>query len=202
MVSLPWWTLAVPALLACVYMVLTLSALWMASFHGARRDKGARGEVAPFVSAPMAAVRKMLAGCRIEPGDVVVDLGCGDGRVLFEAERSFGAEAIGYEGAVLPYWLACLWRTYYRSSAKIVRGDFWNADLADADVVTLFLLPRTLNELEEKLRTELRPGAQVVTLNWQLKGWKYRSREYIPSGFTRMQGPKLTPIYFYTVSNA
>ena len=103
----------------------------------------------------------------IKPGDVVYDLGCGDGR-LIEAAAARGATAIGYEVSLVPYVLALYkkMRSPHRKNMKIRFADFWFKDLSDADVVFIFLLKDVYPKLIKKLRTECKPGIKLVTHVW------------------------------------
>jgi SAM-dependent methyltransferase len=110
-------------------------------------------------------VRKMLTLAQVGPGDLVYDLGCGDGRMVATAARRYGARAVGIEIDPLRYaWCQALITVMgLRDRVRIVYGDFFNQDLSDADVVTCYLLQDTNNKLAGKLRQELRPGARVVS---------------------------------------
>ncbi|MGQ9631477.1 MAG: SAM-dependent methyltransferase [bacterium] len=119
-------------------------------------------------------VARMLSMAYLRPGERLYDLGSGDGRIVIAAAREFGAIATGveinpflYALSSLRVILAGLW-----GGARIVFGNFYNADLRDADVVTLFLSQHANDRLNEKLRRELKPGARVVSYVWEMKGWK------------------------------
>jgi predicted RNA methylase len=114
----------------------------------------------------------MLALANVRPGELVYDLGSGDGRVLTMAARHFGARAVGIE--IDP--LRCVWSRIVillmglRAKARVVRGDLFDQDLAPADVVTCYLLQGTNDKLAEKLVEELRPGARVVSNTFTFPG--------------------------------
>jgi SAM-dependent methyltransferase len=107
----------------------------------------------------------MLTLAQVGPGDLVYDLGCGDGRTIVTAARRYGARAVGIEIDPLRYaWCqAVITVLGLRSRVRIIYGDFFNQDLSDADVVTCYLLQDTNNKLAGKLRQELRPGTRVVS---------------------------------------
>jgi predicted RNA methylase len=113
----------------------------------------------------MRVVHKMLAMAEVGPGDLVYDLGCGDGRLIVAAARRYGARAVGIEIHPLRYlWCRALIAVLgLRDRVRIVRGDFFTQDLSDADVVTCYLLQRTNNKLEEKLRRELDSSGRIVS---------------------------------------
>ncbi len=119
-------------------------------------------------------VKNMLEMARVEAGDVVYDLGSGDGRIVIEAARSFNAGAVGIEADPLRF----LW-----SKAKVLLlglqnqvdirwGNFFREDISEATVVTLFLSRKANQNLKRKLKVELQPGTRVVTYYWKFNGWK------------------------------
>ena len=126
----------------------------------------------PWVPAAMPIVRQMLQLARVGPGDLVYDLGCGDGRVIITAVREFGARAVGIELDPLRY----IWSQHLiillglRGRVQVIYGDFFNQDLTEADVVTCYLLQHTNEELQEKLKQELRPGVRVVSNTFTFSG--------------------------------
>jgi cyclopropane fatty-acyl-phospholipid synthase-like methyltransferase len=125
---------------------------------------------AHWVPTPFRTVRRMLRLANVQPGEVVYDLGSGDGRVLIVAAREFGARAVGVEIDPLKY----LWTRLVIAllglgdRVSVRRANFFDADLAGADVVTLYLLPKTQARLLPKLERELKPGARVVTHAFEL----------------------------------
>ena len=127
---------------------------------------------APWVPASRAAVRRMLDLAEAGPGDVVYDLGCGDGRVIVTAARRYGARAVGIEVDPLRYLWCQLLITVLRCRREVsVRfGDFFTRDLSEADVVVCYLLPETNRRLLEKLEAELAPGARVVANVFAIEG--------------------------------
>ncbi|MFW9922720.1 MAG: SAM-dependent methyltransferase [Candidatus Thorarchaeota archaeon] len=120
---------------------------------------------APFVPTRMKKVRKMLEMAKIQPGDTVYDLGCGDGRVIVMAARKFGAKAVGIE--IDPFRF--LWCQFLitilglRKKVKVKFGDFFKKDLSNAEVVFCYLLQSTNDRLEEKLIQELSSTARIIT---------------------------------------
>jgi ribosomal protein L11 methylase PrmA len=126
----------------------------------------------PFVPSNRKTIDKMLEVAKIKKGEKVYDLGCGDGRIVIAADRKFGAEAVGYEISILVWNLAHINKFFKRSKAKILRKDFFKADLRDADVVFCYLLPEVMEKLAPKFKKELKPGARVVSASFHLPKWK------------------------------
>jgi ribosomal protein L11 methylase PrmA len=128
---------------------------------------------APWAPTSRRTIHKMLTLAKVRPGDVVYDLGSGDGRILVMAARRFGARAVGIE--IDP--LFCLWTRLMiavlglRHQVQVIRGDLFDQDLSQADVITCYLLPGTNERLVGKLERELCPGTRVVSKRFSLPGW-------------------------------
>lgn len=120
---------------------------------------------APWVPTPMVKVHRMLELAGVGPGDVVFDLGCGDGRTIIAAARRFGAKAVGIEVDPLRFiWCQALTTVLgLRRRVRVVFGDFFKADLSAATVLTCYLLPNTNTKLQDKLLRDLKPDARVVS---------------------------------------
>ena len=107
----------------------------------------------------------MLDMAKVGPGDIVYDLGCGDGRIIITAARHYGARAVGIELDPFRY----LWCQFLitmlglRDRVRIIYGDFYKQEVSDADVVTCYLLQSTNNKLQAKFQKELSPDARIVT---------------------------------------
>ncbi|MEM3615285.1 MAG: methyltransferase domain-containing protein [Candidatus Methanomethylicia archaeon] len=128
----------------------------------------------PFVSTPENVVRKMLQLCNVKPDEVVYDLGAGDGRVLFIAAREFKARAVGVE--IRPQLVKQIEDRIsmenLQGRVKIIHGNFFNVNISDADVVFLYLLTSVNERLKPKLEKELKPGARVVSHDFEMPGWR------------------------------
>jgi predicted RNA methylase len=127
---------------------------------------------APWVPTSMNLVQKMLELAEVGSDDVVYDLGCGDGRIVFTAARVYKARAVGIEIDPLRY----LWCQFMvtllglRDRVTIKYGSFFSHDLSEATVVTCYLLSETNLKLEKKLKDELRPGTRVVSNTFTFLG--------------------------------
>jgi predicted O-methyltransferase YrrM len=124
----------------------------------------------PYVPTRLEIVREMLAMAGVGKGDVVYDLGSGDGRILITAAREHGARGVGYE--IDPVRVrdaeANARRAGVADRVRFVLGDIFDADVRDATVVTLYLLPEINLKLKPKLLSELRPGTRVVSHNYDM----------------------------------
>ena len=130
----------------------------------------------PFVVSAEPVVEAMLDLAGVRAGDVLYDLGCGDGRIVIAAARR-GARATGIDIDPMPLIFAR--RNARRSGVDVerrvrfVRGDFSQADLRDATVVTLYLSPEVNQRLLPKLLAELAPGSRIVSHKFDMgDAWK------------------------------
>ena len=127
----------------------------------------------PFVPTPEPVVRRMLTLADLRAGELVYDLGAGDGRILSSAVKDFDARAIGIELHESRYEaiLRRIERENLGDAAGVIRGDFFNINLSRADVVTLYLLTSVNSMIKPKLESELKPGARVVSHDFPVHGW-------------------------------
>jgi len=137
-------------------------------------------ERAPFVTTPLEVVQRMLLWAKTGPGDVVFDLGSGDGRIPIAA-ATMGARGVGLELdpalVQLSQRLALEAGVAQRTEFRV--QDVLQADLSSANVVTVFLLPSLMSRLMPKLMTELRPGSRVVTHAFYFPSWKPDQMEQV-----------------------
>lgn len=127
---------------------------------------------APWIPTRRSDIQRLLASANIQKGDTVVDLGCGDGRLVIAADTMHGAHGIGYEISLLQYLHARwnVWRAHAKNT-DIRYKSLFAADLRDADVVLVFLMARVYDRLRPKLERELKPGARVIVEAWPIPGW-------------------------------
>ena len=128
---------------------------------------------APWAPTAVATVDQLLRLADVQPGETVVDLGAGDGRIVVRAARRFGALGIGVELDPLRWLVANLgiWVRGLEGRARVVHANMYNYDLSDADVVTLYLLQGTNQRIKERLAQQLRSGARVVSHAFSMEGW-------------------------------
>jgi precorrin-6B methylase 2 len=128
---------------------------------------------APWAPTVLDKVDRMLRLADVQPGETVIDLGAGDGRIVVRAARYFGARGIGVEIDPLRWAIATLAirALGLRGQAHIVRGNMFSYDLGEADVVTLYLLQGTNQQLKSHLAQDMCPGARVVSHAFSLEGW-------------------------------
>jgi tRNA A58 N-methylase Trm61 len=122
----------------------------------------------------MPIVHAMLALANVGTQDVVYDLGSGDGRIVIAAAKEFGARGVGIEidPALVARAEANARDAGVSDRVEFRLGDMYAADFRAATVVTLFLHPQPNLKLRPKLRSELGPGARVVSYIWDMGDWK------------------------------
>lgn len=153
----------------------------------------------PYVPTPWPVVKAMLGLAKVGPDDFVIDLGSGDGRVVIEAARSLGARGLGVE---LDPDLVQLSsdeanRLGVGSRAVFERRDLFETDLSPATVVTLYLLPRLLLELQPRL-LRLRAGTRIVSHDFPLGDWRPDATAKVDVA-ERGFGPPFSTLYLWIV---
>ncbi|HEX6319220.1 MAG TPA: methyltransferase domain-containing protein [Burkholderiales bacterium] len=127
---------------------------------------------APFITTPDEVVQRMLELAGTRPADVVVDLGSGDGRIVIAAAQKFGARGLGIEldGTLVEKSRDNARRAGVAERVSFLQGDVLAADLSPATVVTVYLLPGLINQLQPRF-LELRPGTRIVSHAFRMTGW-------------------------------
>ncbi len=149
----------------------------------------------PSVNTPQKYYEVIFKELEMGPRMVVMDLGCGDGGFLLEAAKYNTKKCIGYEISPWSYLKAVAGSFFYgRGKVYIRMSDFLKMDLAEADVVYIFLVGSILGEVSKKLKKELKKGAQVVCLGFPLPGWEPRKTVDL-----RERNLGESKIYFYRV---
>ena len=130
--------------------------------------------IAPYVATPPKVAREMLTIAEVKPGEVVYDLGSGDGRLVIMAVQEFGANAVGVElrEDLVKRSLEKVSKLHLESRIKIVHKNLFEIDVSPADVVTLYLTTSANKKVQPKLESELKPGARVVSHDYEVLGWK------------------------------
>jgi protein-L-isoaspartate O-methyltransferase len=134
---------------------------------------------APFITTPDDVVERMLQLAQTRPGDLVVDLGSGDGRIVIAAAQKFGARGLGIEldAGLVEKSRANAARAGVAGRVSFVQGDVLTADISAASVVTVYLLPGLINRLQPRFLQRLRPGTRIVSHAFAMAGWKPDRRE-------------------------
>ena len=140
----------------------------------AARQPPARTPDVYFAGTPQPIADAMLTLARVTAGDLVYDLGSGDGRIVILAAQKYGAPAVGVE---IDPRLVEISRQVAREGevadrVTFIEGDLFTADISKATVVTLWLSNGINLRLEAKLKRELRPGARIVSRQFPIGDWK------------------------------
>jgi precorrin-6B methylase 2 len=145
----------------------------------------------PYVPTPQKLVDAMLAIADLKAGDVLIDLGSGDGRVVTTAAKRYGIRAIGIE--IVPELVQQSEKTAREldltSNVRFIQGDLFGQDLRQASVVTLFLTPGVNLRLRPKLLKELRPGTRIVSHSFNMGNW-------VPLKTVQVEG---SPVYLWVI---
>jgi tRNA A58 N-methylase Trm61 len=130
--------------------------------------------IAPFVATPTPVVRQMLILAELKPGERLYDLGSGDGRAVIMAAKDFGAKSMGVElrEDLVKRALSNIHELGLETKAQILQNDIFKVNLSQADVVFLYLTTSANEKVKPKLETELKPGARIVSHDYEILGWK------------------------------
>ena len=159
-------------------------------------------DAGPYVPSPESVVSDMLRHAEVNSTDFVIDLGSGDGRIVLTAAKVFGARGFGVEikDDLVVKSNAAAQKEGLADRVKFMKQDLFKTDISQATVVTMYLLPDTVNLLKDKFLTELKPGTRIVSHDYPLTGW-------IPEKYVQMDledkvqisGVTTTLIYLYVV---
>jgi precorrin-6B methylase 2 len=127
----------------------------------------------------MRLVRNMLKMAELKPGETLMDLGAGDGRIIFTAAREFGAHAIGVEIDPIrnQYCKTRAVQLGLQDQVECIRANFFEIDMSNVDVVSFYLSQAAADKLAVKLKAELKPGARVVSNLRYLPGWEPEKKD-------------------------
>ena len=170
------------------WLLAPCAGLWLlvAGSAGCTRVPGVE---VPDVRTPPEVVTEMLRLARVGPGDVVYDLGSGDGRIVIAAARDFGARGVGIE--LDPDLVAESARNARRAGVadrtRFLQQNIFVADTSEATVVTLYLSPEVNLRLRPKLLAQLKPGSRIVSHDFPIGDWP-------PARAVNFQGPDRTHV--------
>jgi SAM-dependent methyltransferase len=181
--------------LGCYPVVAVLSVVVVAAQNGGPR----REPDVPYVPTTEAAVQAMLKLAEVKKTDVVYDLGCGDGRIVISAAKDLGARGVGID--INPVRIGEAKENARKAGVeKLVRfeeNDLFEADIHEATVVTLFLLPHINLKLRPKLLHDLKPGTRIVSNTFDMGDWKPEKEAIVPD--TDEQSYLSHKLYFWIV---
>lgn len=107
----------------------------------------------------------------------VYDLGCGDGRFLRAAAKA-GYRAVGYELNPFMFLISWVGTRKYGRRVKVRLGNFWQADISQADAIYIFLLDKYMSKLDDKLQKEAKPGLKLASHTFKIPAKKIAKQKY------------------------
>jgi predicted RNA methylase len=121
----------------------------------------------------------MLELAELRPTEVFFDLGCGDGRSVIMAAKTFGARAVGVEMRedLAKRALSVIHENGLNDRVTIVNGDMFKLDLSSADVIYLYLTTSANEKIRPKMEAELRKGVRIVSHDYEIVGWRPKKVE-------------------------
>lgn len=144
----------------------------------------------PYVPTKNKVLKDILDRAKLKKNELFVDLGCGDGRIVRFAAEKYGVHAIGID--INP---SLIWLSRLKTKLKKIRNttfsveNIYKADISNADVIYLFLLPKFLVNLQEKLKKETKKSTLIISHGFKIDGWD----EYIVDTIQA----KPFPTYYY-----
>jgi predicted RNA methylase len=130
--------------------------------------------IAPFVPSPSSVVEYMLNLAGLRAGEVLFDMGSGDGRTVIIAAKAFGARGVGIElrEDLAKKASGNIHENGLDHCITIVNDDMFNVNLTSADVVYLYLTTSANEKIKPKLERDLKSGARIVSHDYEVMGWR------------------------------
>jgi Uncharacterised nucleotidyltransferase/Methyltransferase domain len=168
------------------------------SEYGLGTSRRLKPDLAIYQTTPQDAVEQMLLLANISPGDILYDLGCGDGRIVVAAAEKYGILAVGVD--INPSRIAEAWANAKRhgveNRVQFILGDAKKADFKKATVITMYLGADANLRLADRLRANLSSGTRIVSRDFQIYGWEAeRIENHILSNGTP------TTLYLWTINH-
>jgi cyclopropane fatty-acyl-phospholipid synthase-like methyltransferase len=158
-------------LLLILFLLMLLSMVWPPD-----------SPWAPWWRTSHKTARAICKLAKIKKGDLIYDLGCGDGTALITAASEFGADGVGIEIDPVRYWVSKIrvQKKGLRKRIKLLRKNFFQENIKSADVVFVYLVPKALEKLLPKFKKELKKGTRIVSFVYEmdlpLKGYDKKNR--------------------------
>ena len=149
-------------------------------------------EEIPFVPTPIEVIDRMLALAEVKKGDVIYDLGSGDGRIVIRAAKKYGVRAVGIEmdSSLLDKARKAAKAEGVGHLVEFRSEDALKADISRATVVTLYMLPWFNEAMKPNFKKMLKPGARIVAHDFGIEGWEPDKTEKLPGFELKAEGHK------------
>ena len=183
-------------------MRLLLAATAFCAFQAFAEDVKPVKNAGPYVPSPQSVVSDMLRYAEVGPQDFLIDLGSGDGRIVLTAAKVFGARGFGVEikEDLVKQANQAAKDEGVADRVKFLNQDLFKTDISQATVITMYLLPDTVNLLKDKFLSELRPGTRIVSHDYPLNGWMAdKTEQFDLEEKVHISGVTTTLIYVYLV---
>lgn len=158
--------------------------LFLAFTHQVKSGVAQEGKIVPYVPTPQEVVDRMLELAEVKKGDVVYDLGSGDGRIVVTAAKKYGVKAIGFE--IDPQRIKesheNIKKAGVENLVEIRQQDIRTVDLSAASVLTMYLLPEVNLMIRPNIWKQMKPGSRVVSHDFDMGDWKPLKTEQIKDG--------------------
>jgi hypothetical protein len=164
--------------LALVVMAAQVVALSSSLLHAQE------GKIVPYVPTPQEVVDRMLEIAQVKAGDVVYDLGSGDGRIVVTAAKKYGVKAIGFEidPERIKESAENIKKAGVGNLVEIRQQDIRTVDLSPASVLTMYLLPEVNLMIRPNIWKQMKPGSRVVSHDFDMGDWKPLKTESFKDG--------------------
>jgi SAM-dependent methyltransferase len=164
--------------LALAVIVVHVTALTPQLLHAQE------GKIVPYVPTPQEVVDRMLELAQVKSGDVVYDLGSGDGRIVVTAAKKYGVKAIGFEidPERIKESAENIKKAGVGNLVEIRQQDIRTVDLSPASVLTMYLLPEVNLMIRPHIWNQMKPGSRVVSHDFDMGDWKPLKAESFKDG--------------------
>ncbi len=151
---------------------------------------------APYLPTPSYVIEEMLRMAKPKSGELLIDLGCGDGRILILAAKKYKCRCRGYEvdPRLVRLSLKKAKEEGVANLVEVIECDIFEAYISDADIITIYLSPTIMRRIKFKLETEAKEGARIVCHDYPIPGWNPVQIRELPT-----KGIHIHRLYLYYV---
>ena len=180
---------------------LALAAVFAATASAVLAQLDQKDLDTPYVPTPQVVVDRMLELAAVKPGERVIDLGSGDGRLVITAAQRYGAQGFGVEldPRLVQRSNDAARRAGLADRVKFLQQDLFKTDFREANVLTLYLLPDVNMALRPKILADLKPGTRVVSHDYGMRDWRPDAEETIPAPDKTVGARKESMVYLWII---